>query len=329
MRRGLVIGKFMPLHIGHMALVEYALTKCDELLLVVCATEKNDSISGLKRLQWITQTYAANPRIKIDYLDDILPGGHTSSRGASNVWGEFCLQRFPPIDVIISSEKYGQYMAEYMDCDYDNCDMDREGILVSATMIRENPYRYWDFLADAAKPDFVTKVCVYGSESCGKTTISRQLAEHYNTAWVPETARDLLGDRHCEYEDFEFIAARQMGAVRAAEKKVPKLMFCDTDLLTTKIYGEVYYDKIPQALIDLIPTDRYDFRVFLKPDIEWAKDSQRDLGHRREEMHQLFIKELEANNITSYVMVGGNWDVRFGNALRAVEHFLANSRKEV
>jgi HTH-type transcriptional repressor of NAD biosynthesis genes len=312
-----------------MALVDYALSRCDELVLVVCATERDEPIHGLERLRWVTQTYGGNPRIRIDYVDDMLPGGRKSTRAASNVWGEFCLQRFPRIDVIISSERYGQYMAEYMDCDWDDCDLQRRAIPISATMIRKNPYKHWGYISEVAKPDFVTKICVYGSESCGKTTISKQLAEHYGAAWVPETARDLLGDRHCEYEDFEFIAARQAGTIRAADKNAPRLTFCDTDLLTTKVYSEVYYDKVPEVLLDLLSTDTYDFRVFLTPDVGWVEDTQRDLGHRREELHRRFMDELEKNGIEDYAMVGGDWTVRFKNALGVVETFLANDRKVV
>ena len=328
MKRGLVIGKFMPLHKGHISLVDYALTKCDELLLVVCATEKADTIPGLLRLQWIKETFGDNPRINIDYLDDILPGGKVSTREASDIWGEFCLYRFPKIDVIISSEKYGRYMAEYMGCEWDDYDPSRSKINVSATMIRNNPYKYWDYLADACKSYFTTKICIYGAESTGKTTISRQLSRHFDAIWIPETARDLLRDRHCEYEDMEMIATRQIATIRAAEKSSPRLIFCDTDLLTTKIYSQVYYDKVPQTLLNLLPTDDYDLYIVLSPDVDWVDDVQRDLEHRREELHNMFIKELVENKKTNYRIVGGDWQHRFDNVLKVVEDFL-DDRKGV
>ena len=53
----------------------------------------------------------------------------------------------------------------------------------------------------------IIKVVLFGPESTGKTTLSRQLAKHYNTKWVPEYAREYLQDKWnreqkiCKQED--------------------------------------------------------------------------------------------------------------------------------
>ena len=39
------------------------------------------------------------------------------------------------------------------------------------------------------------KVVLFGPESTGKTTLSRHLARHYNSVWVPEYAREYLQDK--------------------------------------------------------------------------------------------------------------------------------------
>ena len=36
---------------------------------------------------------------------------------------------------------------------------------------------------------------MYGPESTGKTTLSKQLAAHYNDEWIPEFARDFLQEK--------------------------------------------------------------------------------------------------------------------------------------
>ena len=38
-------------------------------------------------------------------------------------------------------------------------------------------------------PINIVKVVLFGPESSGKTTLSRQLARHYNTFWAPEYAK--------------------------------------------------------------------------------------------------------------------------------------------
>ena len=42
------------------------------------------------------------------------------------------------------------------------------------------------------QPANIIKVVLFGPESTGKTTLSNQLATHYNTVWAPEFAREYL-----------------------------------------------------------------------------------------------------------------------------------------
>jgi nicotinamide riboside kinase len=57
------------------------------------------------------------------------------------------------------------------------------------------------------EPSNCIKIVLFGPESTGKTTLSKQLAAHYNTYWVPEYARSYLQDKWnvegktCEPED--------------------------------------------------------------------------------------------------------------------------------
>jgi HTH-type transcriptional repressor of NAD biosynthesis genes len=56
MKRGLVIGKFMPLHKGHIALIEFAAALCDELIVSMSYTD-NDPIDPQLRLEKIAEHY--------------------------------------------------------------------------------------------------------------------------------------------------------------------------------------------------------------------------------------------------------------------------------
>jgi len=38
----------------------------------------------------------------------------------------------------------------------------------------------------------IIRIVLFGPESTGKTTLSQQLAKHYNTVWAPEFAREYL-----------------------------------------------------------------------------------------------------------------------------------------
>lgn len=49
---GLVFGKFMPLHLGHVLLLRFAEASCHRLTIVVCSLE-NEPIPGHVRFQWV------------------------------------------------------------------------------------------------------------------------------------------------------------------------------------------------------------------------------------------------------------------------------------
>ena len=90
------------------------------------------------------------------------------------------------------------------------------------------------------------KVVLYGPESSGKTTLSRELAKYYNTIWIEEFAREYLQEKWnkenktCELKDMLPIAIGQIKLENEFSKKANKILFCDTDLLETKVYSETY-----------------------------------------------------------------------------------------
>ena len=106
------------------------------------------------------------------------------------------------------------------------------------------------------QPSDCLKFVLYGPESTGKTTLCRQLAEHYKTFWVPEYAREYLQkkwDREqkiCEAQDLLPIALGQMDLENQYATLANKVLFCDTDLLETKVYSETYYSGICDPLLD-------------------------------------------------------------------------------
>jgi HTH-type transcriptional regulator, transcriptional repressor of NAD biosynthesis genes len=84
----------------------------------------------------------------------------------------------------------------------------RELVSISGTKIRENPYQHWDYLPEVVRPCFVKKVCIFGPESTGKSTLTKKLAEHFHTSYVHEYARPFLDLKNgeCKAEDIEKIA---------------------------------------------------------------------------------------------------------------------------
>src|SRR5437870_5514425 len=104
----------------------------------------------------------------------------------------------------------------------------------------------------------VLKIVVIGPESTGKSTLCKQLADHYQTLWCEEFARAYLLEHGAEYsyDDLLTIAKGQASAEAEATKEayinwnnqqekvtLQPLVFIDTDLYVMKVWCEFVYNK--------------------------------------------------------------------------------------
>lgn len=320
MKRGLVIGKFLPLHKGHVALITFAVRQCDELIVSMSFT-KNDSIPSPVRLLWLKETFADSPHIKPEMVEDNFDDETLPLVDRTRIWADFIRKRFPPIDMIFSSEEYGDPLAKHLGCEHIPFDPLRNKFPVSASLIRKYPYRYWDFIPEAVKPYYVKKICLYGPESTGKSIMAIQLAEHYNTTYVPEVAREMLIKNDFTIEDIIQIGHAHYNRIHEKLRTADKVLFCDTDAITTQIYSQHYLGTIPPVLYELEEKIRYDLYILFDIDVPWISDGLRDLPHLRKEMFARFKHELERRNI-AYILVSGTWRERKNMITKAIDQML-------
>jgi NadR type nicotinamide-nucleotide adenylyltransferase len=175
----------------------------------------------------------------------------------------------------------------------------------------------------------LVKVVLFGPESTGKTTLSRQLARHYNTVWAPEYAREYLQDKWnnerktCEESDLIPIAIGQMDLENSLAKKADKLLICDTDLLETKVYSEEYYGGFVDPLLDKFAIQNtYDIYFLTYIDTPWEEDDLRDRPEQREEMFNAFKNALEKYN-RPYVLLKGDKETRLKKATEIIDKLIA------
>jgi HTH-type transcriptional repressor of NAD biosynthesis genes len=308
MTRGLVIGKFMPLHLGHVALIRFAASQCDELI-VSLSYKPDDPIDGSLRFEWIQEFFKNEPNIKPAISVDDFDNEALPHEERTKLWATFIKKKFLPIDILFSSEEYGEPFGKSLGAKHTMFDPQRKQFPVSATLIRENPFRYWHFLPGIVRPFFVKKICFYGPESTGKSTMAKHFAKRYHTEFVPEVARELITSNDFTVEDIIQIGKAQTDRVKQKLKTANRFLFCDTDLITTEIYSQKYLKVIPEILVDLEKEIRYDLYFLFDIDVPWVADGLRDLNEQREAMKKVFEEELMKRKI-EFIRVCGTWEQR-------------------
>ena len=164
-------------------------------------------------------------------------------------------------------------------------------------------------------------ICLYGPESVGKTTLASRLADHYGTLFVQEVARDLITSNNLTLDDYEQIGYAQTAAVLEAVPKANRLLICDTDVITTAIYADIYLDAVPVILRELEQKVAYDLYFLLDIDVPWVADGLRDLGHRRREIYLKFKAALDERG-SAYVLVSCTWEERWNTVTEAIDRLL-------
>jgi len=178
------------------------------------------------------------------------------------------------------------------------------------------------------KPSDIVKVVLFGPESTGKTTLSEQLARHYNTVWVPEYAREYLQDKWnnerktCEPHDLLPIAEGQIKLENHLAQKASGVLICDTDLMETKVYSEVYYLGYCDPILEKYALENtYDLYFITYIDIPWEKDDLRDKPEERERMFLYFRDTLEKYH-RNFVILKGDRKTRLATAVDYINQLL-------
>lgn len=182
------------------------------------------------------------------------------------------------------------------------------------------------------QPSNCIKIVLFGPESTGKTTLSGQLARHYNSVWVPEYAREYLQDKWnnerktCEPDDLLPIAEGQMRLENKLSQKTDTVLICDTDLLETKVYSEAYYIGSCDPILEKHALENtYDLYFLTYIDTPWEADDLRDKPHEREQMFKAFEETLIKYN-RPYVLLKGGMKSRFELAVKHIDNLLKNKQ---
>lgn len=328
MTRGLVWGKFLPPHKGHLYVVQEACKKADELHVLVCSVER-EPIPGYLRYEWMRRLchdyankYGSN--CIVHHINEGLPQLPDEHPNFWALWKEAILRTLPaPPDVVFTSEDHGDQLAELLGAKHQQVDKARVVVPVSGTAIRNNPLQQWAFIPDIVRPYFAKRIVLIGPESTGKSTLTRQLAEHFHTNYVEEYGRDYFvrkGGIH-ELRDLSHIAAGHLQAEEEAAAHCNGLLICDTDIVATKVWSEIYFGYAPQWLVRQAEQHVADLYLLTDIDIPWQDDGTREFPHARQQHFQRFRAELERRRLP-YILLRGKGAERLQNAIDALQTYL-------
>jgi NadR type nicotinamide-nucleotide adenylyltransferase len=181
---------------------------------------------------------------------------------------------------------------------------------------------------------------VIGPESTGKSTLCRQLAEHFETVWCPEYAREYLltNGKDYSYTDLLAIAKGQIAGeenwAELLEKRAAPLLeqdydipyFIDTNMVVMKVWAEFVFNKCHPFIEEQLAKRKYDHYLLCEPDLEWEKDELREYPdlETREKLFFIYKNYLEQQSIPWTLIKGKNED-RIQSAIRTVNKILESS----
>lgn len=181
------------------------------------------------------------------------------------------------------------------------------------------------------------KIVILGPESTGKSTLCEQLAQHYETTWCPEFAREFLltNGINYEYDDLLTIAKGQLALedeyIQVLERNsLPMLedgghlpLFIDTDMYVMKVWCEFVFNKCHRYILDQIGEREYDLYLLCNIDLPWVEDELREYPdpHTRKKLYQIY-KDMMVNQPVPWVEISGDHEQRLAKAITAVDQLL-------
>lgn len=333
LRTGLVLGKLLPPHLGHLYLVGCALEQVERLYVVV-EHVADETIPSTVRVAWMQQLV---PHATVLHLDRVMPQEPSAHPRFWELWRSTLLALVPePVEVVFASESYGHRLADELGARFLPVDPARQVMPVSGTAVRADPESHVRFLPDPVRAHYglpprderarPRRVALVGPESTGKSTLARKLAARFGAYVVPEHAETMIAAGVADPQalttrDFEDFARGRRASEETLAGFGGELLFCDSDALTTQIYAERLLGECPPWIVEEAAASRYDLTLFFAPDVPWFDDHHRVDREGREAFFAQMEELLRAQG-RSTVVLRGDWGAREASAIGACARLL-------
>jgi HTH-type transcriptional regulator, transcriptional repressor of NAD biosynthesis genes len=324
-RRGLVLGKFLPYHAGHAHLIRTARAQVDDLTVLVCSIAQ-EPIPGETRFAWVTESH---PDCRVIHVSEEVPQSPEDHPDFWTIWTDLIRRYVGSVEAVFTSEAYGDPLAQHLSARHVCVDPQRSRVPVSGTAIRRDPLAHWEFIPAVVRPAYAHRVTILGAESTGKTTLAEALAKMFDTTWVPEYGRAYCEERdprQLSLDDFDAIARGQIDMEDRAARLANRVLICDTDVRTTATWSELIRGGQSEWLATMAAMREYSHALLLGDDVPWINDGTRVLQHERR-AHTVLLEDQLRLTKQPYTRIDGPFDERLERAAAVVRRVLQSSPK--
>lgn len=352
-------GTFAFFHVGHLTEVQLAKREHDGVVVVVSG-RKGDrgeaaDLGLTKRFRYVRELFADDPLVTVAKLDE------TDLPAYPNGWKPWLdkLEDCVRANIQDQSARFTVYTGEK---EYDNKLhelrpkwktnlMDRHSLVdIHATQIRENPYKYFNYITDPFKRHFTKKVLIAGSASTGKTTLANDLGELYHAPVSLEYAREYqdkynVADEELDVKDYMYLFSGQWEQTSNLidSKENHGLVIADTNSTVTMAYVDYYlkdkisnedYQMLHDNYIQFLKREEWDLILFTVPHNEYTDDGFRDMAMNDQQTRDQFTQHMlelfkEAGLDKKIIMLDNKENMYRDNYLQAINVIHANLQIEI
>lgn len=327
---GMYGGSFNPLHLGHVNSILTAASLCEHLYLVLSVENDPNEIDYRIRFKWLKNLTEDMDNVTvITIFDD--NEKYDWEAGRDQIVK--AIGRCPDV-VFCGSDYKGKNVWERLYKEADIYYIERSKVDISSTKLREDLYGNFEYIPKVARPYFTKKVCIIGTESCGKTQLVRKLAKYYNTTHVEEAGRYICdeagGIDNMKPRDYFDILFKHKEMEREALKNANKVLIIDTDSLITLYYytlgfenTDEYDPRFKSIAENISSLNNYDLYIFLEPDVKWVQDGTRTYGSDdvRQDNNRKLKEIFDKNNI-KYETISGSYFDRYEQSKKLIDELL-------